>query len=120
MRREKFLVNFCCCSGNLKSLFFCIFGSYLLDSFTSQHLRFNCYACQCQIRAKPFMRSFLQGFQEYPEYKSFDSRSDFVLHTQVPVSPFGNLCPIIYKGEILFLYSCWSKNDYAMEISRKN
>ena len=22
MRREKFLVNFCCCSGNLKSLFF--------------------------------------------------------------------------------------------------
>ena len=89
MRREKFLVNFCCCSGNLKSLFFVCLD---LTSWTP---------------SQSFFAFFLTGVFRNIRNTSLSIREVTVLYTQVPVSPFGNLCPIIDKREILTLYSCW-------------
>ena len=104
-------------------LLLCIFDLVYLTCWTPSHHN-TLDSTDMHVNAKQVL-SLLRvlsywGFQEYPEYKSFDSRSDFVLYTQVPVGPFGNLCPIIDKREILILYSCWQKNDYTMEVSRKN
>ena len=50
-----------------KKPFFCMFGSYFLDSFTILFCVLSYW-----------------GFQEYPEYKSFDSRSDCVVMSDHP------------------------------------